>query len=96
LIHDSEIESVLKALDEHETFVILGHEDPDADCLGSQRALGSWLTRRGKKAHICSVGAWTRPEISDWEPLFSRRIPLQSEQFPVLTVILDCSSPDRT
>lgn len=94
--HGSEIDSVLKAFETHSTFVILGHEDPDADCLGSQRALGSWLTRRGKDVHICSVGAWARPEIADWEPLFKRMIPELDEKEPVLTVILDCSSPDRT
>jgi phosphoesterase RecJ-like protein len=96
LNHASEINSVLKALDDHDTFVILGHEDPDADCLGSQRVLGSWLKRRGKTAHICSVGRWDRPEISDWESLFSTKIPTLEEDSTPLIVILDCSSPDRT
>lgn len=94
--HGSEIESVLNALEAFDTFLILGHEDPDADCLGSQRALGSWLSRRGKDVHLCSAGSWARPEISDWEPFFKRTIPDLDEKLSVLTVILDCSSPDRT
>ncbi len=94
--HDSHIASVLKALDDHDTFYLLGHEDPDADCLGSQRALGSWLGRRGKKAHLCSVGPWGRPEIFDWEPLFIGKIPPLEDGDQPLIVILDCSSPERT
>lgn len=96
MIPASDITTVLTALDEHDTFFILGHEDPDADCLGSQRALGSWLTRRDKKVHLCSVGPWARPEISGWETLFKRRIPASQKSDNPLVLILDCSSPDRT
>jgi len=93
---DSDISAVLDAFEKHDTFYILGHEDPDADCLGSQRALGSWLSRRGKKIHLCSTGPWNRPEIAGWEKLFSSRIPTPGNNENPLTVILDCSSPDRT
>ncbi len=94
--HDPRIVSVLEAIDTHNTFYILGHEDPDADCLGSQRALGSWLSRRGKKTHLCSAGPWGRPEIADWEPLFKNNIPDPEDGENPLIIILDCSSPDRT
>ena len=94
---DSSIVSrVLGALEHHDAFVILGHEDPDADCLGSQRALGSWLERRGKRVHLCSSGPWGRPEIADWQPFFSDKIPEDIGGAEPLTVILDCSSFDRT
>ena len=76
-------------------FYILGHEEPDADCAGSQRALGHWLERRGKTVHLCSKGPWQRPEIADWKDFFLDAPPLASGE-RVLTVILDCSSPDRT
>ncbi len=90
------ISSVLKALNDNCVIIILGHEDPDADCLGSQRALASWLKRRGKTVHPCSTGPWNRPEIADWQPLFEKRIPTVSPEKSILTVYLDCSSHDRT
>ncbi len=90
------LSAVLNALESHDVFFILGHEDPDADCLGSQRALGSWLERRGKTVHLCSVGPWGRPEIADWQPFFKDRIPEVPDGASPLTVILDCSSFDRT
>lgn len=90
------VDRVLECLGNHETFLILGHEDPDADCLGSQRALGEWLTRRGKSVHLCCAGAWKRPEVAGWQRFFHSRIPRFSPEDHVLTVILDCSSPERT
>lgn len=98
-IHDSSasgIFQVLEAFNKHDTFYILGHEDPDADCLGSQRALGSWLNRRGMKTHLCSAGPWNRPEIGGWEKYFHNRIPNQQDGENPMLVILDCSSPERT
>ena len=91
---DHVLGSVLSAIGEHDHFVILGHEDPDADCLGSQRVMASWLQRRKKKVYLCSPGPWRRPEIRDWEPLFSNVIP--STPQPTLFIILDCSSMERT
>jgi len=93
---DSDITAILNTFQSHDTFYILGHEEPDADCLGSQRVLGSWLSRRGKKVHLCSAGPWKRPEIADWEKLFCSRIPEPEAGENPLLVILDCSAPDRT
>ncbi len=91
-----EIETILTKIDEHDVFVVLGHEDPDADCLGSQKALGSWLERRGKTVHLCSAGGWDRPEIAPWQDDFAAKIPEINPEARLLTVILDCSSFDRT
>lgn len=93
---DPDIKPVLKAFEEYNVFFVFGHEDPDADCLGSQRGLGSWLTRRGAKVHLCSAGRWDRPEISGWQKFFTAQIPELEEGENALTVILDCSSFDRT
>ena len=93
---ESAVPEVLRALDDHDEFIILGHEDPDADCLGSQLAAGSWLERRGKRVHLCSAGPWSRPEIAEWESRFSRRLPKIDPDRSGLIIIMDCSSPERT
>ena len=93
---EKSLQSALDVLKRHETFIIFGHEDPHADCLGAQRALGSWLQRHGKTVHLCSKGPWDRPEINDWQEYFSSSIPDISGSSSPLSVILDCSSPDRT
>ena len=49
----------------YNTFFIIGHEEPDGDCLGSQKALASMLNRMGKTAVACSPGPFDRPEIRE-------------------------------
>jgi phosphoesterase RecJ-like protein len=95
---DKTVASVIEAFEKFDTIYILGHEEPDADCLGSQRALGSWLGRhrRDAKIHLCSAGPWGRPEIADWQPLFVNRLPPPEEGSSPLVIIMDCSSFDRT
>lgn len=58
--------------------------------------MGSWLRRRGKEVAVCSAGPWDRAEIAGWSDSFLRDIPAFQNPTAPLTVILDCSSPDRT
>ena len=86
-------------------FFIIGHEEPDGDCLGSQKALASVLNRSGKTAVLCSPGPFIRPEIRDIEPLFAKSIseaagmagfkcgrPTAAD---ASVIIVDCSTPER-
>ena len=93
---DPNIELALKILDEGNVCCIFGHEDPDADCLASQSVMASWLERRGKTVHKCSIGPWEREEIADWQASFQEKIPKFAPKERVLKIFLDCSSPDRT
>lgn len=92
----SDISKLLAVLEKNGIFLILGHEDPDGDCLGSQLALASWLERRGKKVYLCSIGPWKRPETSAWQGKFRSRIPEFEKDSRVVSIILDCSSWERT
>ncbi|MCG8452495.1 MAG: bifunctional oligoribonuclease/PAP phosphatase NrnA [Spirochaetales bacterium] len=94
-MNSPDIAPILGALLQHTDIIILGHEDPDADCLGSQKALGLWLQHHGKTVHLCSAGPWRRPEILPWQGDFSNQIP-QALAGKAITVILDCSSYERT
>jgi bifunctional oligoribonuclease and PAP phosphatase NrnA len=92
------LKEVLEAFDRHEEFLILGHEDPDGDCLGSQLALASFLERQGKRVHLISHGPFRRPEIIDWASSFSKNPPSAKrlDEGSAALVLLDCSSPERT
>lgn len=46
----SEIQAVLEAIRQHDSFLIAGHVDPDPDCCGSMLALDWMLERLGKKS----------------------------------------------
>lgn len=88
--------SILRALDEYDSFIIAGHQEPDGDCLCSQLALASFLNRKGKKTKLVSAGPFNRPEIKDWENFFTDSISSEDLAGKTLSIVTDCSSPDRT
>lgn len=73
---------------------MLGHAEPDADCLGSQLALASAIERLGGRAVLASAGPFLRPEISPWEANFlvdPTHAPAQYD----FVVVADCSTSSR-
>ena len=91
-------DELIRFLREHETFFIVGHVEPDADCLASSLALASFLQRElGKSARSYSSGPFDRREIAHLEDRFATRIDPADRDAAVspAAIILDCSGPDR-
>lgn len=87
---------VLEFLDAYSAYIIVGHKEPDGDCVGSQLALASFLERRGKKAILLSQGPFTRIEIADYESLFSDSFDTSTiVGHSAAIVVMDCSSLSR-
>lgn len=76
-------------------FLIVGHKEPDGDCVGSQLALASALRRLGSEAIPCSAGPFKRPEVIPYARFFSSE-PSESERSGAKVVVLDCSNMERT
>jgi len=93
LLHDS---GILDFISSCSTFYIVGHKEPDGDCIGSQLVLESFLKRQGKKTVQLSSGPFTRTEISSWASLFANHIDTAA---PIDNgsgiIIVDCSSISR-
>jgi bifunctional oligoribonuclease and PAP phosphatase NrnA len=79
----------------HRHFLLLGHADPDADCLGAQIVLRSWLLRLGKTAVCLSDGPFERPEIRAFADQFARELDPAAAR-PDAVILVDCSSIERT
>lgn len=88
-------EALLAFLRDHNSFLLIGHQEPDADCLGSQLALGSYLARTGKSVKQYNHGPFKRAEINRYSPLFATRIDAFDKVSRPGVIILDCSSLDR-
>jgi len=88
-------EALLSFLSTHDHFLLIGHQEPDADCLGSQLALGSFLVRQGKKVKQYNHGPFKRAEINRYSALFAPRIDAFDKVPRPGVIILDCSSLDR-
>ncbi len=79
----------------YNTFLILGHVEPDGDCIASQVSLKKFLKRRGKKAFCFSAGPFNRPEIAGFARQFKSIIPQDICTDSTAVIIVDCSTPER-
>jgi bifunctional oligoribonuclease and PAP phosphatase NrnA len=86
---------LLDFIDRHGPFYVIGHKEPDGDCIGSQLALASFLKRSGRTAYLCSAGPFTRTEIMPYESRFSVEVPPEKPSERAAAIILDCSSLKR-
>ncbi|MDR1866802.1 MAG: bifunctional oligoribonuclease/PAP phosphatase NrnA [Treponema sp.] len=73
-------------------FLVVGHEEPDGDCAGSQLALVSALRRLGKEAVAYSDGPFKRTELTEYKDRFS---PFPLELDGTNVIMVDCSSLRR-
>ena len=87
--------AAVRFISSHRSFVVLGHKEPDGDCVASQIAAATLLRALGKEATLHSAGPFDRPEIAPFEPDFSSTVPVERRSLAA-AVILDCSTPDRT
>jgi len=76
-------------------FIIAGHREPDGDCIGSQLALCSILTRMGKEATACSAGPFKRAETASYANQF-KAIPDDRDKANARLILVDCSEHERT
>jgi len=91
-------QKLIDFLHSYRLFLIAGHKEPDGDCIGSSIALSLFLQRLGKETILLSAGPFKRPEIRQYESLFSSQVPLSLRKQPEETgvIIVDCSGIDRT
>lgn len=86
---------LLDFIDRYGTFYVIGHQEPDGDCVGSQLALASFLRRQGKDVTVCSAGPFTRTEILPFEHRFTSIVPAELASERAAAFILDCSNLKR-
>ena len=86
---------LMQALRKRDTFLLIGHKNPDGDCLSSQLAFGSFLERIGKEVCLLSPGPFDKPEIEHQEKYFQPHVPEDWKYRDPLVVVLDCSTIDR-
>ncbi|HAP43216.1 MAG TPA: bifunctional oligoribonuclease/PAP phosphatase NrnA [Spirochaetaceae bacterium] len=86
---------LLAFIDRHRHLVLIGHKEPDGDCVGSQLALGSFLRRRGKTCSLVSAGPFGKTEINGYASQFLPSLPAELPPGSA-AIVVDCSSLSRT
>lgn len=93
-------DALIEFIRSHNAFLVLGHREPDGDCLASQLVLRNILTSLGKEAYVLSPGPFVRPEVTDLEDDFADPAPFLSgsgagEAGDSAVIVVDSSTPER-
>ena len=94
-ITESQIENLKKFIDSHENFYVVGHKEPDGDCISSSLGMASLLEKLNKKVQLLSAGPFKRPEIKKFEKKFSKNPKKNFTKENTAVIIVDCSEIER-
>ena len=94
-ITESQIENLKKFIDSHDNFYVVGHKEPDGDCISSSLGMASLLEKLNKKVQLLSAGPFKRPEIKQFEKKFSKNPKKNFTKENTAVIIVDCSEIER-
>ncbi len=76
-------------------FLVLGHKEPDGDCVASQIVVSHFLNRLGYETLLLSEGPFDRPEIAEFASLFRDTFAEDEIRETDRAIVVDCSTSDR-
>lgn len=96
-ILDSDAEQLKQFIDQHNFFFIVGHKEPDGDCITSCLGVAAIIEKMGKPYQLLSAGPFKRNEVIRWQESFSAEMDFQDEDERKHTglIIVDCSELHR-
>jgi phosphoesterase RecJ-like protein len=92
----NELQAVVDALRRHERFLLVTHENPDGDALGSIQAMKLALDHLGKDSHMFLGGDTDIPRQYAFMPLAELSRALPDDAAERVLVALDCANALRT
>lgn len=89
--------SVVRFIDNYDSFLVAGHSDPDGDCICSSIVMASVLVRYGKKAIAYNEGPIIREDVKEFgkKMIFSLNNNWIETHPNCALIIVDCSSLER-
>lgn len=87
------VDSLSTFIDSHNFFFIVGHKEPDGDCIASCLGIAAIVEKKGKPYQLLSAGPFKRNEVIRWQNLFTDTMDFQDEEERKNTglIIVDCS-----
>ena len=78
---------------QHDFFFVIGHKEPDGDCIASCLGIAAILDSFNKSYQLLSAGPFKRNEIKKFESKFSQTMQFmdESERKKAGLIITDCS-----
>lgn len=95
-ITEEQFANLKEFINNHQEFLVVGHKDPDGDCLTSSIGISAVLKKLKKQYQLLSAGAFKRPEIKPLEKYFSNSLNKYTGSYgPIGVLMLDCSELNR-
>ena len=96
-ISEEKVSELRAFINEHNFFFIIGHKEPDGDCITSCLGIAAILEKFGKPYQLLSAGPFKRNEVIRWQERFSDVMEFQdqSERKTSGLFIADCSELSR-
>lgn len=96
-ISEEKVSELRAFINEHNFFFIIGHKEPDGDCITSCLGIAAILDYFGKPYQLLSAGPFKRNEVIRWQDKFSDVMDFQdeSERKKSGLFIADCSELSR-
>lgn len=96
-ITQEKINNFCNFMDNHDHFFVIGHKEPDGDCIASCLGVASILKNKNKSCTLLNAGPFKRVEIQKFADLFTSEIPFLSDEDIKKTglIICDCSELHR-
>ena len=97
MITTQEFDSFKNFINNHNFFIVIGHKEPDGDCISSCLGIAEILKHYNKQYQLLSAGPFKRTEIQKFEKQFTNEMEFLSESERKQTglIICDCSEMHR-
>lgn len=96
-VTNQDIEKLKQFIENHSFFFIVGHKEPDGDCISSCLGVAAILEKFNKPYQLLSAGPFKRNEVIKWKDDFSDTMEFQDESERKQTglFVLDCCEIHR-
>ena len=96
-ISGEKISEFKEFIEAHNFFFIIGHKEPDGDCITSCLGIAAIIEKFGKPYQLLSAGPFKRNEVIRWQNRFSDTMEFQdqAERKKTGLIIADCSELSR-
>ncbi len=95
IITDQQAQQFKDFVQSYDSFIVVGHKEPDGDCIASSLGVAAILKKMGKPYQLVSVGPFKRTEIKEYEKLFGRQATLLQTGKKIALIIVDCGKFKR-
>lgn len=96
-LSNGQVDSFKEFVGRYSRFIIIGHKEPDGDCVSCSLGMSYILQHLGKEFTLLNYGPFKRNDVKRFAPLFTSEPPFMSAEDRKATglIIVDCSEMSR-